>query len=680
MTISSSLNKHIYVGNGTTTTFDYTFDVLAEDDLHIFLIEVGTGTETELTSNFTVTPSEGSYPSSSGTVTYPSIGTAITSAYKLAILRTLDVLQPTVYPNNTSLKPKVVETSFDRITMIAQQQQEQIDRAMQFAISVPDDFSRVLPAPVALKALRINSDATGFEYTTDPETAYISAAASAVAAATSATNSANSAASSASSATQAAASAITAANSAASVNLSWKNPMAYGAIGDGVTDDTAAIQSCIASNTAIFIPSGYTFLVTNILIDGLENVRIFGEGTLKSKDGTTATISIINSLLCIVKDIKLQGFNANPSADWGFNIDNSAGISLINLDVYQYSGTGVSMGSSTRTSFPNDNFQYPSVITGCRIRECGYGIFHQPHAEYWTISNNEINLCSGIGIVGGLGNTAIIGNQVNGNVAGCMIDGTFGINPDHGIMIGNIFNHNQQYGLLLQNLVNGESVIGNACYSNIGAGTYGETGLSFDLVVNNAKNLIFEGNQVGGGSAGYCIVQGNYSQYRNNLFRTIVNESGSGIGNSYEGNNCESYAINLNASSTQCVKRNNIEGSNLLKTRTLVTAFQNDWLNYDNDFQPLQYWKDDNGMVHIDGVIKNATAGQTIIFTLPTGYRPAFNVTRVCSYSNSGIPAGVRIYPGGNVQLVTSAGIDQLDLSDFTFMEAGYYNSYVISN
>jgi hypothetical protein len=204
MSLSSDLTKHIYAGNGTTTTFDYTFDVLTEDDLHIFLIEVSTGTETELTTNFTITPSEGSFPSGGGTVTYPLTGTAITSAYKLAIVRTLEVLQPTVYPNNSALYPKVIEKSFDRITMIAQQQQEEIDRTLQFAITVPDDFNRELPDPVALKALRINSDATAFEYTTDPEIAANQAAASAAAAATSATNSASSATNAATSATAAA--------------------------------------------------------------------------------------------------------------------------------------------------------------------------------------------------------------------------------------------------------------------------------------------------------------------------------------------------------------------------------------------------------------------------------------------------------------------------------------------
>lgn len=149
MTVSSTLTKHIYLGNGATKIFDYEYDVLDEDDLHIYLTEISTGTETEITTNFTVTPSEGSFPSSSGTIIYPSVGTAITSNYKLTVLRALEDLQPTVYPNNTSLKPKVVETSFDRITMITQQQREQLERTIQLSITSSPNISKMLPTPTA---------------------------------------------------------------------------------------------------------------------------------------------------------------------------------------------------------------------------------------------------------------------------------------------------------------------------------------------------------------------------------------------------------------------------------------------------------------------------------------------------------------------------------------------------
>ena len=262
MTISSNLNKHIYVGNGTTKTFDYTFYTLTEDDLHIYLTDTTTGIETEITANYSISPSEGYFPSSSGTVTYPSIGDAIESTHKLTLLRNLDVLQPTVYPNNTSLKPKVVEKSFDRITMIAQQQQEELDRSMQFSITVPDTFSRVLPAPVALKALRINSAGTAFEYTTDPETAYLSAEAAKVAAQTS---------QAAAEVAEAAAEALALQDYTGVMKVSdiitkgpWVDVRVFGAVGDGVTDDTTAIQSAFNFSKHITIPAG-TFLISSTI-------------------------------------------------------------------------------------------------------------------------------------------------------------------------------------------------------------------------------------------------------------------------------------------------------------------------------------------------------------------------------------------------------------------------------
>jgi hypothetical protein len=57
MTVSSTLNKHVYVGNGTTTIFPFTFYTLSGDDLKLYLSTVATGIVTEITSNFTVSPS-----------------------------------------------------------------------------------------------------------------------------------------------------------------------------------------------------------------------------------------------------------------------------------------------------------------------------------------------------------------------------------------------------------------------------------------------------------------------------------------------------------------------------------------------------------------------------------------------------------------------------------------------
>ena len=53
--------------------------------------------------------------------------------------------------------------------------------------------------------------------------------------------------------------------------------------------------------------------------------------------------------------------------------------------------------------------------------------------------------------------------------------------------------------------------------------------------------------------------------------------------------------------------------------------FLNDWANGGSGFAPLRFYKDQLGIVHIQGTI--ATPGITNhVFTLPPGYRPAFGL------------------------------------------------------
>jgi hypothetical protein len=59
-----------------------------------------------------------------------------------------------------------------------------------------------------------------------------------------------------------------------------------------------------------------------------------------------------------------------------------------------------------------------------------------------------------------------------------------------------------------------------------------------------------------------------------------------------------------------------------LPTPTTVTP-QNSWSQAITDGNPARYWKDANGVVHLDGAMNpNGAATSQVAFTLPAGFRP----------------------------------------------------------
>ena len=54
-----------------------------------------------------------------------------------------------------------------------------------------------------------------------------------------------------------------------------------------------------------------------------------------------------------------------------------------------------------------------------------------------------------------------------------------------------------------------------------------------------------------------------------------------------------------------------------------IPTLQNSWVIYSGFFSEPGYWKDDFGVVHLRGVVKDGVvAPATPVFTLPVGYRP----------------------------------------------------------
>ncbi|MCM3290224.1 hypothetical protein M3661_08795 [Paenibacillus sp. MER 180] len=77
----------------------------------------------------------------------------------------------------------------------------------------------------------------------------------------------------------------------------------------------------------------------------------------------------------------------------------------------------------------------------------------------------------------------------------------------------------------------------------------------------------------------------------------------------------------------------------------ITPTLLNDWKPYNDGYVNPRYYKDENGVVHLEGLIKDGLIAQsTSLFLLPTGYRPKGTlIFYVIGVEPGGVPRGVRI-------------------------------------
>jgi len=128
MTISSTSTKVTLSGNGSTTVFAYNFLVLAASELKVYVRTTATGAESLRaagtgSTNYAIT---GVGAASGGNVTFV---TAPTAAESVILIRETGLTQSTDYVENSAFQAEDHETALDRLTMISQEQQEELDRS-----------------------------------------------------------------------------------------------------------------------------------------------------------------------------------------------------------------------------------------------------------------------------------------------------------------------------------------------------------------------------------------------------------------------------------------------------------------------------------------------------------------------------------------------------------------------
>ena len=159
MTVQNTITKNIYIGNGSTTSFPFTFPCPKADYIKVFVRKNNLIAQTD---NFTVDMDK-------ATVTYPKSGTPLAAGENLVILRELPLEQPLNLVNQGPFFAEDIETTLDEEVMMIQQLREQLGRSLTVPVDI--DAENAFETSVPIKpgmSFRVKDDGSGFEVTDDP--------------------------------------------------------------------------------------------------------------------------------------------------------------------------------------------------------------------------------------------------------------------------------------------------------------------------------------------------------------------------------------------------------------------------------------------------------------------------------------------------------------------------------
>lgn len=143
MTVEFPTATISYKGDGSTRTFPFKFPFRNEEQIQVVITDSKTyiTTELRLGSDYDVSPTDNSYPSVGGSITYPRDITlpALQEGKVLSISRIVPYTQPDVYSENSTLIPKQIENSLDNLEYQIQQIKDVSDRSVKFPIGTDFD-------------------------------------------------------------------------------------------------------------------------------------------------------------------------------------------------------------------------------------------------------------------------------------------------------------------------------------------------------------------------------------------------------------------------------------------------------------------------------------------------------------------------------------------------------------
>jgi polygalacturonase len=146
----------------------------------------------------------------------------------------------------------------------------------------------------------------------------------------------------------------------------------FGAVGDGVTDDTTAIQAALNASLSVYVPAG-TYLISAALTVPA-NTLFYGEGTIKAKASYVPSFLVSTAAGSTVRDLSFDGTNMPvPTGTW-----TGAGVGTarapVGSTIFINGSSGSEVAGVTLDGLTFENFPSGPVCAfyadGLRIKSC----------------------------------------------------------------------------------------------------------------------------------------------------------------------------------------------------------------------------------------------------------------------------------------------------------------------
>ena len=193
----------------------------------------------------------------------------------------------------------------------------------------------------------------------------------------------------------------------------------FGAVGDGVTDDTAAIQAAIdAATNELHFEDTKTYRISSALNVNKSNLRIIGRGATLNGSAQPASVSLSDRFALRVEGVWAGLVNCSNVAVSGNQLETSTSSrSAVYLDacvgVAVNGGTFRNTVAASGTSSGVYILGAPTdiAVTGINARSFNRGVYSVSPANFISVAGVNCRTCTTASVdVSASANTAVAGN------------------------------------------------------------------------------------------------------------------------------------------------------------------------------------------------------------------------------------------------------------------------------